>query len=84
MIGASQMESEIIKLASTQGLWATLSVALIFYILKAQEKRDTKQEEREQKYQEIISSLSEKFNIVEEVKNDVQEIKNYVFNKNKA
>lgn len=77
------MENEILKLASSQGIWAALSVALIFYILKAQEKRDIKQEERELNYQDIISKLTDKFNIVEEVKKDVEEIKEFVFkNKN--
>ena len=53
------MDSELIKAASSQGIWAALSVALIFYILKAQEKRDIKQEEREQNYQNIITNLTE-------------------------
>ncbi len=69
------MENELLKLASSQGIWAALSVALIFYILKAQEKRDMKQEEREKNYQGIIEKLTEKFNIVEDVKKDVEEIK---------
>ncbi|HCQ91535.1 MAG TPA: hypothetical protein DIU45_19835, partial [Clostridium sp.] len=47
------MEGKLIELASSHGIWALLSVALIFYILKMQEKRDLKQEERELKYQEI-------------------------------
>ncbi len=75
------MESEVLKLASSQGIWAALSVALIFYILKAQEKRDGKQEEREKNYQEIITKLTDKFNIVENVKNDVEEIKEFIFKK---
>ncbi|WP_291573634.1 BhlA/UviB family holin-like peptide [Clostridium sp. UBA4548] len=75
------MESELFKIAASQGLWAALSVALIFYILKAQEKRDIKQDEREKSYQDIISRLTDKFNIIEDVKNDVQEIKDYVFKK---
>ncbi|WP_099189534.1 BhlA/UviB family holin-like peptide [Tepidibacter mesophilus] len=75
------MENKIIELASTQGIWAALSVALIFYILKTQEKRDLRQEEREQNYQGIISKLTDKLNIVEDVKKDVEEIKNYVFKK---
>ncbi|WP_279146121.1 BhlA/UviB family holin-like peptide [Clostridium tyrobutyricum] len=75
------MENEILKLASSQGIWAVLSVVLIFYILKAQEKRDGKQEEREKNYQEIISKLTDKFNIVEDVKQDVKEIKDYVYKK---
>jgi beta-lactamase regulating signal transducer with metallopeptidase domain len=69
------MESEIIKLASNQGIWAALSVALIFYILKAQEKRDIRQEERENSYQNIIKNLTDKFNIVEAVQRDVADIK---------
>ncbi|KYH30500.1 bacteriocin UviB precursor [Clostridium tepidiprofundi DSM 19306] len=75
------MESEIIKVAASQGIWAALSVFLIFYILKAQEKRDIRQEEREKNYQEIIAKLTDKLDIVEDVKKDVEDIKNYVFNK---
>lgn len=77
------MENELIKLASSQGIWAALSVALIFYILKTQEKRDIRQEEREINYQNIISKLTDKFNIVEGVKRDVEDIKDFVFKKEK-
>lgn len=73
------MENELVKLASTQGIWAALSVALIFYILKAQEKRDEKQDQRERNYQDIISKLTEKFSIIENVKKDVEEIKEYIY-----
>lgn len=73
------MENEIIKLASSQGIWAALSVALIFYVIKTQDKRDLRQEEREQSYQKIISSLTDKLNIVEDVKKDISEIKQHVF-----
>ncbi len=72
------MENELFKLSSTQGIWAALSVALIFYILKAQEKRDIKQEEREFRYQEVITSLSDKLNVVEEMKKDVSDIKEFI------
>lgn len=78
------MENEILKLASSQGIWAALSVGLIFYILKAQEKRDVHQEEREVKYQEIILNLTDKLNLVEDVKNDVEEIKEFIFKRNKS
>lgn len=66
---------KILQLALDNGIWAALSIILIFYILKAQEKRDLRQDEREKKYQKIISELTEKFYIVEEVKKDVEEIK---------
>jgi membrane protein implicated in regulation of membrane protease activity len=69
------MENEIIKLASAQGIWAALAVILIFYILKAQEKRDNKQEEREKNYQEIINGLIQKFDILEDIKTDISDIK---------
>lgn len=72
------MENELLKLASTQGIWAGLSVALIFYILKAQEKRDSVQAEREQKYQEIINTLTNEFNIIKDIQKDVSEIKNHI------
>lgn len=77
------MESELFKIAASQGIWAALSVILILYILKAQEKRDIKQEEREKNYQEIISKLTERFNIIEDVKKDVEDIKGYIVKKNK-
>lgn len=75
------MEEKIIELASNQGIWTALTVALIFYILKNQEKRDIRQEEREKKYQEIISSLTDKLNLMEDVKKDVEELKNFIFEK---
>jgi hypothetical protein len=75
------LENELIKLASNQGIWAALSVALIFYILKTQEKRDDKQDQRGKNYQDIISKLTEKFNLVENIKKDVEEIKEHIFKK---
>ncbi|KEI74962.1 hypothetical protein N486_03925 [Clostridium botulinum B2 128] len=76
------MENEILKSALSQGIWTVLSVFLLFYILKAQEKRDQKQDEREKNYQEIISKITDKLAIVEVVKKDVEDIKQYVI-KNK-
>lgn len=75
------MEEKILEIASTNGIWTVLTIFLLFYILKAQERRDLRQEEREFKYQDIISSLTEKFNLIEDVKKDVEDVKNYVFNK---
>ncbi|WP_084524369.1 BhlA/UviB family holin-like peptide [Lutispora thermophila] len=48
-------------------------MALIFYILRNQDKRNIVQEKREIKYQIIIFNLSEKLNLVEENKKDVLE-----------
>ncbi|PHS28564.1 MAG: hypothetical protein COA82_13430 [Alkaliphilus sp.] len=75
------MELEVLQIAATHGIWAFLSVSLIFYILKNQEKRDVKQEQREIKYQEIISALTERLNIIDDIKEDVLEIKMNLFSK---
>ena len=72
------MENEILKAALSQGIWAVLSVSLLFYILKAQEKRDLKQEEREKNYQIIIDKLTNKLDIVDDVKKDVEDIKDII------
>jgi hypothetical protein len=77
------VENEMIKLAMSQGIWAVMSVSLLFYILKNQEKRDEKQEEREKNYQYIISKMSDKLIIVEDIKKDVADVKDYIIkNKN--
>ncbi|NYB75671.1 hypothetical protein HZF24_16100 [Sedimentibacter hydroxybenzoicus DSM 7310] len=72
------MDEHIYELAKSQGIWALLSMILIFYILKAQEKRDSKQEDREKSYHNIITGLNNKLDIIEVIKNDVNEIKNYI------
>ncbi len=72
---------KFLELALDQSIWAGLSIILIFYILKAQEKRDLRQDEREKNYQIIISSLTEKFYVIEEIKKDVEEIKETVLKK---
>lgn len=77
------MEEQLIALASSQGIWTTLSFFLIIYILRNQEKRDKKQEEREENYQNIIESLSERLKLIEDVKDDVAEVKRYIFNERK-
>ncbi|HVI42241.1 MAG TPA: BhlA/UviB family holin-like peptide [Anaerovoracaceae bacterium] len=72
------MESEIIKLASAQGIWAVLAVVLLFYIIHNQEKRDQKQDEREAKYQDLLQNLTGQLNIVKEMKEDIGNIKSYL------
>ncbi len=59
------MESQLIKIATSQGIWATLSVFLICYILKTQEKR-------ENEYQSIIKNLTQKFNIVQDMDRNIK------------
>ena len=72
------MEDAILDAALTQSIWAALSIALIFYILKKQETRDKIQAEREEKYQEVIKSLTEKLNVLDGLKEDIEDIKSAV------
>lgn len=74
----STMESTIIDAALTQSIWAALSIALIFYILKKQEARDKNQAEREAKYQEIIKNLTDKLSLLESLSHSVEEIKSVI------
>lgn len=78
------MESEVIKIAATQGVWAVLSIVLIFYILKQQQTRDSNQDNREQNYQTIISQLTQTLDIeIKSIKDDIFNIKSS-FNKNNS
>lgn len=73
------MESELIKMALSQGIWSVLSIFLIFYILKTQEKRDIKQEEREQNYQAVIESLNDNLISIKDIQLSLTEIKEKIF-----
>lgn len=69
------MESEILKIAMSQGIWAVLSIFLIIYILKIQDKRDSIQDEREKNYCKIIDELINKMNVINSVDSNIQELK---------
>lgn len=69
------MSDEILRLVSSQGIWAVLSFILIYYILKAQEQRDLKQDQREKNYQDIISNLTNKFELIH---SDLDELKKII------
>lgn len=53
------MEQNLIEMATTQGVWAILSIFLIIYILRRQEKKDKINQEREKHYQDVIKRLQE-------------------------
>ena len=76
------METTVMNVAVSQGIWAVLAVFLLIYIVKSNEQRDTKQEEREKNYRTVIESLTEKFQILNQVQSDLKEIKDNLFNKN--
>lgn len=62
------MEAEIIKMAASQGLFAMLFVALLFYVLRYNEKR----EER------LMTCLERLTADVGEIKNDIEDLKEKV------
>ena len=51
------------------GIWATLFVGLLLFVLKDSG-------EREKKYQKTISELTEHLGVVREIKNQVDDIEN--------
>ncbi|ADQ04411.1 hypothetical protein Calow_0843 [Caldicellulosiruptor owensensis OL] len=85
------MEQEIIKLAMSQGLWAVLFVALLFYVLRENSKRESE-------LRKTIDNLAEKFEILKsieeslralihditEVKDDVDEIKSTMYRRKES
>ena len=72
------MEDFFLDAAASNGVWAALSLALIFFILRAQERRDTKQDEREQNYQKIIEKLTQKLHIITDMREDIEKIRDPV------
>ena len=65
------METEIIKMVISQGIFAALFVWLFF-----DTRKDSKQ--REEKYINTIDKLTDKISIVEDIKEDVEEIKDKI------
>lgn len=65
------MWEEIFKLALSNGIWAVLFVALLFYQLKDSAKR-------EKKYQDTISKLNEHLDVVEDIKSEIKEIRSVI------
>ena len=64
------METTVMNVAVSQGIWAVLAVFLLIYIVKSNERFSARQEERE------------KFQILNQVQSDLKEIKDNLFNKN--
>jgi len=73
--GGRGLETEILKSAASQGLWAMLFVALLFYVLRVNEKR-------EERLLTALESLGKQYeNLsknVEDIADDVKEMKGKV------
>ena len=65
------METEILKMVISQGIFSVLFVWLFF-----DTRKDSKQ--REEKYINTIDKLTDKISIVEDIKEDVEQIKNKI------
>ena len=65
------METEILKIVVSQGIFAVLFVWLFF-----DTRKDSKQ--REEKYINTIDKLTDKISIVEDIKEDVEDIKDKI------
>jgi hypothetical protein len=66
--GGLQMEQEVMRLAMSQGLWATLFVALLFYVLKENSKRESE-------LRATIDKLVEKFEILKGIEENLKDLK---------
>lgn len=66
------MEQEVMKMAASQGLWAVLFVALLFWVLRENAKRESN-------YQDLLQDLTKKLGILEDVKDEVGKISNKIF-----
>ena len=66
------MEQEVVKMAASQGLWAVLFVALLFWVLRENAKREAN-------YQDLLQDLTKKLGILEDVKDEVGKISNKIF-----
>lgn len=69
------MESELFRLASTNGIWAALYVFLFIYVLYDSQNREKKYQITIQENQAIIKELSQKLGIVEDIQRDVVDIR---------
>lgn len=76
------LEEGILKLAMTQGIWAVLFVALLFYVLKANEKREerllTCLEQMGKQYEALADDVKETKEDIKEIREDVRDLKRSV------
>lgn len=62
------MSQEALKLAVNQGIWATLFVILLFYVLRTNEKRELQ-------LRDIIDKLADRLGILDNIEKSIEEIK---------
>ena len=72
------MEGELFKLATNNGIWAALFVALFLYTIYDSRTREKKYQDTIQENQDITNELPQKFGVVEDIQKDVIEIKDEI------
>lgn len=73
------METELLKLGLTQGIFCLLFLWLFFDTRKDSKARETSMQTTIKDNQLIIVKMAENFSIVKEIKDDVDEIKEKYF-----
>lgn len=73
------MESEILKLGLTQGIFGVLFIWLFFDTRKDSKKREEAYQDTIRDNQSVIVKMTENFSIVKEIKSDVDDIKERMF-----
>jgi len=70
------MEEQLLKLAASNGIWATLFVVLFLYTIYDSRHRESKYQQTIEKNQEIIQGLSNDIKCdVKDTRGDISEIK---------
>jgi uncharacterized protein YoxC len=72
------LEQEIVELATSQGLYAVLFVALLFYVLRTTGEREKRAIEREEKLMSCLADLSDVRTNVAEIDGKVENLQNDV------
>jgi hypothetical protein len=73
----------IINEALKNGIWVALSVFLIFYNMKANEKQERIQTTREERYMKIIDELTAKLLIINDIQKDIIALRGAIENSRK-
>jgi|GEM_PF-3444243 len=69
---------ELVNEALKSGIWAGLSVFLIFYNMKVNEKQEKIQTLREESYLKIIDDLTTRLSVINEMQKDIIEVRQFI------
>lgn len=69
------METTLLEVAASQGIWVLLFVSLFVYTIRHYERMEERQELREKEYQNLVNCLTENFSLLANIKEDIAEIK---------